>query len=120
MTANMLGLNFWVNAIVFAQQNCETADHVFEDRQAFLNMVLTVHAQLRGAAAGCDYNMFVGASFYQGSSADDMAWVGPAQKPRVSHPVALFRPAISAAAFAKLPPPRWFISPQASSQQSIT
>ena len=39
---------------------------------------------------------------------------------RVSDPVAFVRPAISAAALAKLPPPLWFISPQASSAQSIT
>ena len=45
---------------------------------------------------------------------------GPAQNPRESEPVAFISPATSAAAFAKFPPPRWFISPQASSAQSIT
>ena len=49
-----------------------------------------------------------------------MAWAGPAQKPRTSQPVAASSPAISAAALAKLPPPRWFMSPHASSQQSMT
>ena len=49
-----------------------------------------------------------------------MAWAGAAQKPRASEPVALGRPAISAALLAKLPPPRWFMSPQASSAQSTT
>ena len=52
--------------------------------------------------------------------ASTIAWLGPAQKPLASDPVALTRPAISAAALAKLPPPLWFISPQASSEQSIT
>ena len=54
------------------------------------------------------------------AAASTMAWAGAAQNPRQSEPVALFSPAISAALFAKLPPPRWFISPQASSEQSIT
>ena len=48
------------------------------------------------------------------------ACAGPAQNPLVSDPVAFTRPAISAAALAKLPPPLWFMSPQASSAQSIT
>ena len=48
------------------------------------------------------------------------AWVGAAQKPLVSEPVAFTAPAASAMDLAKLPPPRWFMSPQASSEHSIT
>ena len=48
------------------------------------------------------------------------ACVGAAQKPLVSDPLAFTRPANSAIDFAKLPPPRWFISPHASSEHSIT
>ncbi len=54
------------------------------------------------------------------AAASTSACAGPAQNPRLSEPEAETRPAISAAALAKLQPPRWFISPQDSSQQSMT
>ncbi len=47
-------------------------------------------------------------------------WVGAAQKPLRSEPVAFIAPDASAIALAKFPPPLWFISPQASSEHSIT
>ncbi len=46
--------------------------------------------------------------------------IGPAQNERVSLPVAPARPHSSPIALAKLPPPRWFASPQASSDVSMT
>ena len=54
------------------------------------------------------------------AAASISACVGAAQNPLASDPVALDSPAISAAALAKFPPPLWFISPHASSAQSIT
>ena len=45
---------------------------------------------------------------------------GPAQKERTSLPVAPERPHSSPIAFAKLPPPLWLMSPQASSEVSMT
>ena len=46
------------------------------------------------------------------AAASISACVGAAQNPLASDPVAFTRPATSAAAFAKLPPPRWFIAPR--------
>ena len=48
------------------------------------------------------------------------ACVGAAQKPRRSEPVALVNPTTSAIALAKFPPPRWLMSPHASSEHSTT
>ena len=48
------------------------------------------------------------------------ACVGAAQNPLRSEPVALVNPTTSAIAFAKFPPPRWLISPHASSEHSTT
>ena len=45
---------------------------------------------------------------------------GAAQNPLVSDPLAFTKPANSAIDLAKLPPPRWFMSPHASSEHSIT
>ena len=57
---------------------------------------------------------------FTNAAASISAWVGAAQNPLASDPDALTSPATSAAAFAKLPPPLWFMSPHASSAQSIT
>ena len=49
-----------------------------------------------------------------------MAATGPAQNPRISKPLALLHPQISAIALAILPPPRCISSPTASSEHSTT
>ena len=57
---------------------------------------------------------------FTNAAASISACVGAAQNPLASDPDALTSPATYAAAFAKLPPPLWFMSPHASSAQSIT
>ena len=48
------------------------------------------------------------------------AWIGAAQNALMSHPLASVMPVASAIALPRLPPPRWYRSPIASSPAPIT
>lgn len=76
-------------------------------------MVPAVHVELVDGAPSQDHHVLP-APLATMQAPAMTAFTGPAQKPRTSHPLAWVQPAISATALAKLPPPRWFMSPAAS------
>src|SRR5699024_2273114 len=56
--------------VVFRNNNCESAQAVFQDRKAFLYMVFSVHTKFCSTSSGSNYNSLVCAGFYQCCSFD--------------------------------------------------
>ena len=67
MAAEYAKIHNGAYAVVLGQHYGETAQHVLKNGQTLLDMVLAVHAQLCGAAAGGDDNGLVRAGSDQGS-----------------------------------------------------
>ena len=71
MTTDHAQVELGANAIILGDDHGKTGDHIFQSGQALLHVILTVHAQLSGAAAGGDHNGLVSACSNQRSSLYD-------------------------------------------------
>ena len=65
MAAQNAEVNHGVHAIVLADHHGEAAEHILQNGQPLLHMILAVHAELCRAAAGCDDNGLICARRYE-------------------------------------------------------
>ena len=70
MAADHLEVDLGAHAVILRQDDREAADHIFHDGQALLDVVLAVHAELGGAAAGGDDDRLISAGGDEGRRVD--------------------------------------------------
>ena len=83
VAAQHIQVDLRAHAVVLGEHHGKAADHVLHDGQALLHVVLAVHAQLGGAAAGGDHHGLVRAGGHQGGSLDHGVGGGGAEAPGV-------------------------------------
>ena len=70
MASKDLQVDLGVHAVIGRNYHGKTTDHVLQNGKPLLYVILAVHAQLGGAAAGGDHNGLIGAGCYQRGSLD--------------------------------------------------
>ena len=83
VAAQHVQVDLGADAVVLGQHHGEASHHVLQDGQALLHVVLAVHAQLGGAAAGGDHHGLVGPGGHQGGGLDHGVGGGGAEAPGV-------------------------------------